>query len=190
MSPYDTAKELLRRTQPKAVFRQQPSTDWQGEFPLPSAVAEYFAELGPVDVWIRGYGNPYFLPSLSQLWSHQTGYRVHGITGERISDWNDDWLVIADKGGDPFIFSCVSGTILHAYHGEGMWKPTRMFDNLVEMATAIAIVGDIVAAAGDGLTNNDSVILPAYREEARRRIGEFLHSTERAGAIMSELGWS
>jgi hypothetical protein len=24
-------------------------------------VAEYFTELEPIDVWIEGYGNPYFL---------------------------------------------------------------------------------------------------------------------------------
>jgi hypothetical protein len=84
MAAYDIAKELLRRADPTAVFRRQPAVDWQGEFPLPSAVAEYFTELGPVDVWIRAYSNPYFLPSLSELWEHQTGYRTHGLTHERL----------------------------------------------------------------------------------------------------------
>jgi hypothetical protein len=190
MAAYDTAKELLSRADPTAVFRSQPAADWQGEFPLPSAVAEYFTQLGPVDVWIRGYGNPYFLPSLSKLWEHQTGYRTHGFTHERIADWDDDWLMIADEGGDPFIFSRASGGILHAYHGEGVWEPTQMFDSLVEMATTLAIIGDIVSTAGRELTDSDSLILPRYREKARMRVGKFLSSDERAGTILSCLGWS
>jgi hypothetical protein len=189
MGAYDRAKDLLKRVDPAAVFRPQLVTDWQGEFPLPTPLAEYFSELGPVDVWIQAYGNPYFLPSLSQLWAHQTGYRTHGITHERIPDWEDDWLVIADEGGDPFIFSRRSGGILHAYHGEGVWEPAEMFDSLVEMATTFAIIGDIVASAGRGLTDDDSLILPRYRQEARTRIGEFLRSHERADALVSSLGW-
>ena len=111
MAAYDTAKELLRRVDPIAIFRPQLAVDWQGQFPLPDAVAEYFTQLGPVDVWIRAYANPYFLPSLAHLWGHQTGYSTDGITHERIAVWDDDWLVIADEGGDPFIFSRASGEI-------------------------------------------------------------------------------
>ena len=91
MAPYDTAKEIFRRAFPSEVLRLQPPSDWLGEFPLPVLVAEYFAELGPVDVWIRGYGNPYFLPSLSGLWHYQAG---HPDTRERFSDGHDDWLAI------------------------------------------------------------------------------------------------
>src|SRR6185369_11940709 len=153
MSAYDTAKELLKRTDPSDVFCAQPMSDWRGEFPLPSEVAEYFTELGPVDVWIRAYGNPYFLPSLSQLWTFQAGYRYHPETHERFTEWDDDWLVVADEGGDAFIFSRASSAILHAYHGEGVWEPTEMFDGLVEMVTTFAIIGDIVVSAGRGLTD-------------------------------------
>lgn len=189
MAAYDTAKELVRRADSAAVFRPQPASDWRGEIPLPPAVVEYFGELGPVDVWIRGYGNPYFLPSLAKLSAHQTGYRTHGLTHERLHDWDDNWLVIADEGGDPFIFSRSEGVILHAYHGEGVWEPDQMFDSLVEMVTTFAIIGDIVVSAGRGLTDDDSMILPLYREAARTRIGEFLRSDERADALVLSLGW-
>lgn len=190
MATYDNAKELLRRADPAAVFRPQLAVDWQGEFPLPSAVVEYFAELGPVDVSVPAYGNPYFLPSLSKLWDHQSGYRTHGITHERLSDWDDDWLVIADEGGDPFIVSRGSGTVLHAFHGEGVWLPTHMFDSLVEMVTTFGIIGEIVASAGHSLTDDSQMILPQYREVVRRRIGQFLHSDERVDTVVSSLGWA
>ena len=190
MNSYDTARDVLRRAYPSAVLRPQPATDWVGEFPLPDAVGEYFAEFGPDDITIDGYGNPYFLPSLAHLWAHQTGYRTDGFTQERIADWDDDWLVVADEGGDPFIFSRESGVILHAYHGEGAWKPTEMFGSLREMATTFATIGEIVASAGQSLTDDDSQILDRYLEEAAARVTGSVGSHERALTILSSLGWS
>jgi hypothetical protein len=164
-------------------------SDWRGDFLLPDPVAEYFSELGPVDVTIEAYGNPYFLPSLAGLWSHQLGYRIHGKTHERIEDWDDDWLVIADQGADPFIYSGAQGSILHAYHGEGIWEPGEMFGNLVEMVTVFAIIGDIVTSAGESLTDADSMILERHRDEAQRRIAEITGSRDSAAGILSSLGW-
>jgi hypothetical protein len=189
MSAYDTAREIFRRSFPSLVFRPQSVGDWNGEFPLPEAVVEYFAEFGPVNVWIPGYGNPYFLPALSKLRAHQTGYRTHGITYERIDDWDDDWLVIADQGGDPFIFSRSGGGFLHAVHGEGVWEPIRMWDSLVEMATTLAIIGEIVNTSGQELTDADSLIFPRYRQAARQRIGEVLNSEGGADVLLERLGW-
>jgi hypothetical protein len=190
MLGYAIAKELLKRADPTGVFRSQAPSDWQGDFPLPSPVADYFLELGPVDVWIRGCGNPYFLPTLAGLWEFQLGYRTDGWSHERCEDWSDDWLVVADEGGDPFILTRSEGSVLHAFHGEGVWEPIRIFDNLAEMATALAILGDIVCVAGNGLTDDDCLILPRYREEARTRLGELLRSDERAATVVSRLGWN
>ncbi len=80
MSGYDDAKEILCRTDPHASLRPQESSEWQGGHPLPSAVVAYYAGLGPDDLNIPGYGNGYFLPSLANLWAHQTSYRTHGHT--------------------------------------------------------------------------------------------------------------
>ncbi len=190
MAPYDAAKEIFRQAFPPEVLRPQLPSDWLGEFPLPEPVAEYFAELGPVDAWIRGYGNPYFLPSLSGLWHYQAGYRYHPDTRERFPHWDGDWLVIADEGGDPFIFSRASAVILHAYHGEGIWEPIEMFACLEEMATIFAIIGDVVESAGPMLTDDASMIVPRYHQDARTRIGRYLHSTERADVLLQRLGWS
>jgi hypothetical protein len=190
MASYDTAREILIRAFPNEVFRPQPSGDWQGEFPLPDPVAEYFAELGPVDAWIPGYGNPYFLPSLAGLWGFQAGYRYHPDTHRPFSDWDDDWLVVADEGGDPFIFSRASFAVLHAYHGSGVWEPAVLFNDLAEMVTSVAIIGDIVQSAGQLLTDDDSIILPHHQDDARKRIGDYLHSMERADILLQRLGWT
>jgi hypothetical protein len=188
VSAYDTAKLILTRL-PGAVLRPQPPADWTGAYPMPSAVAEYYAELGPVDVSIENYGNPYLLPSFSHLWEHQVGYRTHGISGERLSDWDDDWLVIADQGGDPFIFSRSTGSILHAYHGEGVWEPRQYFDSLHEMVTCFAILGEIVDSAGGDFTDEECLIRPHFREAARARVLAFA-GPSRVDEIVANLGWS
>jgi hypothetical protein len=190
MASYAVARERLSRAQPSESFRPQASGHWQGEFPLPDPVAEYFAKFGPVDVWIPGYGNPYFLPSLAQLWSFQAGYRYHPDTRNRFCDWDDDWLVVADEGGDPFILSRASHHVLHAYHGAGVWEPIVLFGDLAQMATIFAIIGDIVASAGLLLTDDASIMLPRYLDEAQSRIAEYLHSIERAAVILQRLGWT
>jgi hypothetical protein len=190
MASYDVARELLSRALPSESFQPQASSHWQGEFPLPDPVAEYFAEFGPVDVWIRGYGNPFFLPSLAQLWCFQAGYRYHAETHERFSSWDDDWLVVADEGGDPFILSRASHAVLRAYHGAGVWEPVVLFGDLAQMANIFAIIGDIAASAGLLLTDEASIILPRYLDEAHRRIAEYLHSIERAAAILQRVGWT
>ena len=188
VSAYDTAKAVLTRVS-GVVLRPQPVSDWMGEYPLPLAIADYYRELGPVDVWLESYGNPYSLPSLARLWQHQVGYRTHGISGERLTEWDDDWLVIADQGGDPFIFSRSTDRILHAYHGEGVWEPSKIFESLAEMATSLAILGEIVAAAGRELTDEDSIIRQRFRDDARARILAFAGAS-RADEIIARLGWS
>ncbi len=189
MGTYDQARTILQRTNPNVVLRPQTADDWQGEYPLPPAVATYYAELGPDDVSIRGYGNGYYLPGLANLWTYQTGYRTHGHTGERIPDWQEDWLVVGDEGADPFIFSRERGTVLPAYHGEGHWQPQELFHDLAEMVTTLAILGEIVTLAGKSLTDKDCLLQARYLEEARARLTPVAGSAERAADILAALEW-
>ncbi len=62
--------------------QRQDSSEWMGKIPLADAIAEFYADLGPMDITIEGYGNPTFIPCLSRLWDHQAGYRWNGLTGE------------------------------------------------------------------------------------------------------------
>ena len=114
----ETAQRLLAL---HGEVRAQPSSDWTGPFPISPAVEQFYREVGPFNVTIKAHGNPYFLPSLADLWQFQAGYRWNGLSGESIEDWPDDWFVVADEGGNPFIFVRSSGVVLHAYQGEGEW---------------------------------------------------------------------
>jgi hypothetical protein len=108
----EVAKRLLAL---HGEARPQPPSDWTGAIPIPAAVEGFYQEVGPAIVTIEAHGNPYFLPSLVDLWQFQAGYRWNGLSGEPTEDWPDDWLVVADEGGDPFIFVRSSGAVLHAY---------------------------------------------------------------------------
>lgn len=169
--------------------RPQPAADWHGTFPLPPDVAEYYKLIGPVDVTIEGYGNPYFLPSLAKLWDFQAGYRWNSISGESIDDWDDDWLVVGDEGGDPFIFDLASSKVLFAHHGQGVWEPHEWFPNLFTMAACLAMLGSVVRAAEDDFTDADSFVRPEHRERAITRIAEVLGSRSEAEAMVSGAGW-
>ncbi|MGA2499438.1 MAG: hypothetical protein ABSH20_16985 [Tepidisphaeraceae bacterium] len=178
------AKELVAL---HGEVRPQPSHDWTGPFPIPLAVECYYREIGPADVYIRYYGNPYFLPCLSKLWEFQAGYRWDGLSGEPITNWPDDWLVVADEGGDPFIFSRSSGVILHAYHGEGVWDAGEIFPDLNTMAACLAGLGAIALEAGKELTDDDCNIRPMYRKRALVRLRALLGSTLRAERVLRVL---
>lgn len=190
MSRYDLAKEIVSRAFPDQRLVSQTTDLWQGDFILPDAVAEYYRELGAFDVSIAAYGNSFFLPSLSRLWGHQIGYRFQGLTKARLEDWDDDWLVIADQGADPFIYSRCSGNILFDYHGQGEWNPGELFSDLPAMITSLAILGETIVDAGEEFTDEDSYINERFINGAKEELSRVLNSEIEAEAVLDTLGWS
>jgi len=182
----EIAKRLLAL---HGEVRRQPPADWTGEFPLPSAVEQFYREVGPANITIEAHGNPYFLPCLADLWKFQSGYRWNGLSCEPIGDWNDDWLVVADEGGDPFIFDRSSGAVLHAYHGEGEWDAGEMFPDLNTMAACLAQLGAIVLESRDEYMEEDCSIRPKFRAFALDRLQELLGTKSNAQAVLGVLGW-
>ncbi len=182
----ETAKRMLAI---HGEVRSQPASDWTGTFPLPPALERFYREVGPCNVTIKAHGNPYFLPCLTELWTFQTGYRWDGISGEPTKDWSQDWLVIADEGGDPFIFARSSGVVLHAYHGAGQWDAVEMFPDLNTMAACLAQIGAIVLESGRDYSDADCSIRPEYRDIASARFQELLGSKSEAEAVLKVLGW-
>lgn len=190
MSQYDLAKQIFSRAFPDQRLVPQSAELWRGEFSLPAPIARYYREFGAVDVDITGYADSFFLPSLARLWEYQVGYRTHALTGERIKEWDDDWLVIADQGADPFIYSRDSGKILYAMHGAGEWRPTKLFADLPQMVTALAVLGEAVAAAGDDLTDEDCHLSQSFIETATEKLSRVLDRAEQAGLMLKEFGWT
>ena len=184
-----TAEQARQLLSLSGVVRPQPLSDWTGAFPIPPAIERFYREVGPADVYIESYGNPFFLPSLSKLWQFQAGYRWNGLSGEPVADWRDDWLVVADQGGDPFILSRSSGAVLHDEHGRGMWQPGELFPDLYTMAACLGQLGAVVASAGECFTDEDCRIRPEWRDEALMGLRHLLGSPWAAEFVLGSLGW-
>ncbi len=167
--------------------RSQEASEWTGDIPLPDALAVFYREVGPDNITIEGYGNPIFIPSLSQLWDRQTSYRWNGLTSEPITGWDNDWIVVADEGADPFIY--YHGRILFALHGEGAWEPREIYPDINSMAACMATLGSVVVNAGNEFTDDESFIRPEFRAEAISRLTTLLGSENEAEIIIETAGW-
>ena len=165
----------------------QDQSEWTGNIPLPDAIATFYRDVGPVNITIEGYGNPTFIPRLSQLWERQAGYRWNAFSGETIDSWDNEWIVVADEGADPYIYC--TGRILFAQHGAGVWKPDEIYPDLNTMAACLATLGAIVLKGGKDLTNEECYIRPQYRAEAVSRLAEIVGDKHLAEAIVVTAGW-
>jgi len=141
-------------------------------------IAEYYKEIGPVDLYIPGHGNDYFLPSLKSLKKYQNGYSFNQITNNRIEDWNMDWIVLADQGGDPFIFSKKNKNILYAIHGNGSWKPENIFPNIECMVHCLLIIGKIVSENSENYMDNECNIKIEYINIAKKKYLKVLENED------------
>ena len=184
MGKYDAAKEIIRKSFPEVQLLPQEASDWQGPFMLPEEVMEYYREFGPSDVAMEHMGSTVFMPSLSRLWEHQGGYRYNLNTKEVFPDWDDDWLVIADEGADPFIYVRSSGQIFHDWHGGGSWDPKFFCENLETVVTVLATSCDIVHSAGGIYAELDD-----WYPRAVSRFSELLGNEIDAKEMMGKLGW-
>lgn len=74
--------------------------------------------------------------SESEIDEEQKGYSSNAITGELLSDWNNNWMVIGceDLAGDP-VFVDLQVEKLPVYtaaHGEGSWNPILVATEMVK----------------------------------------------------------
>ncbi len=155
----------------------------------PAELERFYREVGPLDCTLESAGNPFFLPSLARLWQRQAGYRWHGISGERLSGWQDDWLVVADQGADPFILETGSGRILFDLHGGRGWDPAPCFDDLWQMAASLVCFGEVWSGAGEDILLDDCSVAPRYRQQLVDELQPILGSRQRAEDLADEFGW-
>jgi hypothetical protein len=172
------------------TVRSQSAADWRGGIPLPAFVERYYREIGPADITINVYGNPFFLPSLLALWAIQAGYRWHGVTGERIADWQDDWLVVGCDGDGAFVVSLSSERVSFAIHGAGVWNPIALFPNMTTIAGCLAALGLIASDSGKDFTDEECLIRPQYLADSKAQMAEMIGSSMEAEVVLSTLGWA
>jgi hypothetical protein len=190
MAKFQVAKRLIEKHFSHDTWLTQLPNEWSGPFVLPEPLIEYYANIGPVDVSLDSYGNPFFLPRLAQLWEYQAGYRYDARTNQLLEIWDDDWIVVADKGADPFILSRTIGQVFFAHHGEGKWRHVLLFDNLEEMITSLLILAGVRSSVSRfEFTGDNSLIKSVFYYEALNQLTDVLQSAEKASDVLTQLGW-
>ncbi|MFV0330482.1 MAG: SMI1/KNR4 family protein [Dysgonomonas sp.] len=98
-------------------------TEITEKWDFPEIYLQFLKYYSPLHVYIKGI-NIYGAESLIK---NQAGYAYHGITGETIRDWPESYVVIADKGADPFCIDLSNisdgdSKVYESKHGTGKWE--------------------------------------------------------------------
>lgn len=180
------------------LLRAQHEGDWQGPFPLPPVLAHFYAQVGPLGdelsakVGAAGITIPgldVWIPPLQRLWSHQAGYRWHGISGEPIDSWPSNWLVIADRGADPFILDLDDSRVLFSHHGAGLLDAGEIVADVPTLMAALAAAGIVYLEAGDDLydDDDDGGIRAMHEEAAVQAVAQVLGNRLDAECLLETL---
>lgn len=180
------------------LLQSQHERDWQGPFPLPPVLARFYSQVGPLGEEINARvgragitvpGLEVWIPPLHRLWSHQAGYRWHGISGEPIDNWPSNWLVIADRGADPFILDLDDGRVLFSHHGAGLLDAGEIAADLPGLMAALAAAGTVYLEAGDDLYSDDDAggIRAVHKEAAIQAVAQVLGNRLDAECLLETL---
>jgi hypothetical protein len=185
MHDLESIRSLLA---PWGELMPQPTSDWKGEIVLPACLSELYTKLGPRDLSISAGGNPVDIPSLKDLWAYQDCYRWHGLTGERLSDWQDNWLVIAREGSNPFMLDTETGAVYFDLAGG---KPNfKLFSsNVITAFGAIATVANSLSAFGDDAYDETGELTSEARANVTSSLKGFLSGTADAQQMLEAWQW-
>ena len=141
--------------------------------PLSSDLLQWYEYNAPHTFWFW-WGNQFYLHDPRTLRSAQCGYRwnQHEIEFEN-NDWNPNWVVIGDWGGDPVIaHTDEPGTpISMDIHGGGEWAPKKIAPDLQSFIMGISVWLDIFFVRWNGqYQTEDCSIRPEVIEEFNREI--------------------
>lgn len=198
MSSFDRIRPLLA---PWGSLKPQPAADWEGPFPLPAIIAEFYSEVGPWgDVYNQAYGpvgltintggNPVEVHPLHKLWARQDGYAWSRNPENKLEDWPEHWLVIAQEGALPFIFDRNDGSVLFHYTGMGHWNaPQRFAPDLATALGAIATVANALAELGDDAVDETLAIKDTSQTYVLGQVAAFTGDPEQARHML-EVWWN
>ena len=132
------------------------------------------------------------IPPLYRLWDFQDSFRWDGNTHERLKDWKDEWLLVADAEADPFILDVPSGRILFARSGAGGWYPKPFASDLGTAVGSLATIANTKARLNkfDAFIDEETFeVLPAATKEVEDELASYLGSKERAREMLTVLEW-
>lgn len=168
-----TADMLRTLLAPFGQLRSQSPSEWTGKRALPTPLQEFYQQVGPlgttyhetvgpVGCTLTVGGNPVCIPPLRKLESLQAGYAWSKSPDDTLDDWNPNWLVIAEQGGDPFMYDQTTGQVLFAFHGAGVWAPAVFAHDLYTAIGAIACVATSYCELDDNQFDDEALTETGY----------------------------
>jgi hypothetical protein len=116
-----------------------------GEFgmALPREVQQYVRfVLPPRSYAFHSVGNSIEVYGFESLSRRADGYNINSVTAQTIDGWENDWLLIADEGADPFIVELSrrenASPVLQAMHGAGDWEFAPVADSIAQFVLMTA----------------------------------------------------
>lgn len=107
---------------------------------LPPVYLDFLEKASPLraDIKIRGYG-AVTVYGAQNLIRGQDGYSYNPCSDEKIEDWNPDYVVIAQRSGDPFCIDLQreDTSVYFALHGEGTWAFDTAFESFIDFLKAM-----------------------------------------------------
>lgn len=108
---------------------------------LPKDYCDFLEKASPLhaDFKIKGYG-AVEVYGAQDLIRGQDGYSYNPCTQKPIEDWNKNYVVIANRFGDPFCLdiSRENSPVYFAFHGEGVWEFTEEFDSFCDFLKSLS----------------------------------------------------
>ncbi|MEU9619030.1 SMI1/KNR4 family protein [Streptomyces sp. NPDC048155] len=111
------------------------------DLPVSPELRSLYGTSGPLDTLdIPAPLGGIILTPARGLVPYQSGYRWHGNDGHRMVGWPDEWVVIADHSGDPFVADTAApGTRVGiAMHGTGSWRPFWVAPTVADFVLLLA----------------------------------------------------
>lgn len=101
----------------------------------------------------EAFSLPQFYPESKSVETFQTGYKIHGLTGESLTgekegDFKESWYVICSNySSDPFIVDFLEEDkgfpVYFAFHGCGSWTPIKITETIESFSCYITEIKEI-----------------------------------------------
>ena len=150
---FETAREIWLACKRKRCPVAQPASDWTGDFPLPTPIAELYEHVGPDELYCYDETHhTLYLPSLRRLAQFQLGNLESipppGSTERPMPrEWGPERLAIAIHHTYPFIFESETGEVTFNVPGinrNSPWQPVATLGSLADMMIFFGLLEDAI----------------------------------------------